>query len=319
MNKKVIDFFGKRKIFFGISIGLILIGIVCNIIFGTTLDIQFTGGTMIKYTYNNEINEQELESLLQTATPDDRITIAVSRNMIAGQETATSDQYLVTVQFSGKNTITMELQDEITAQLQEKFPDNNFVFAESSTVESSMGGKFFQKCLAAVILACALMVLYVTLRFKKIGGLSAGVMALVALLHDVTIVYFCFIMFRMPLDSNFIAVVLMILGYSLNDTIVIYDRIRENKSLMGNNAPIEDLFNKSMTQVYRRTIFTSLTTLSAILCVLIVSIIFNLTTVTSFALPMVFGVISGSYSSLFIAGPLWVTWQRSKKKKAEKK
>ena len=150
------------------------------------------------------------------------------------------------------------------------------------------------------------------------GGLSAGVMALIALLHDVIMVYFCFIVFRMPLDSNFIAVVLMILGYSLNDTIVIYDRVRENQSLLGNKTTPAELFNISATQVLKRTICTSLTTLIAIACVLVVSLIFNLSSVVSFALPMMVGVIVGCYSSLCIAGPLWVIWQNHKMGKKSK-
>ena len=162
------------------------------------------------------------------------------------------------------------------------------------------------------------MVLYVTIRFRRIGGLSAGVMALVALFHDVAMIYFMYVIFQMPIDSNFIAVVLMILGYSLNDTIVIYDRVREERRKLGAKEEIGYVFDLSATKVMKRTICTSVTTLIAIGTVLVVSLVFNIDSVTSFALPMMIGVVSGCYSSICIAGPLWVIWQRHKKKVGKK-
>ncbi|MDO4749172.1 MAG: protein translocase subunit SecF, partial [Eubacteriales bacterium] len=205
-------------------------------------------------------------------------------------------------------------QSAITDALNKAFPDNNFENSETQSVESTMGFKFLLKCLTAVLIACALMVLYVTIRFKRIGGFSAGMMALVALFHDVAMIYFMYVIFQMPIDSSFIAVVLMILGYSLNDTIVIYDRVREERKLAGPKADIAQVFNHSASAVIKRTIFTSITTLAAIGTVYIVASIFELDSVKAFALPMMIGVISGCYSSLCIAGPLWVKWQKRKEK-----
>ena len=127
-------------------------------------------------------------------------------------------------------------------------------------------------------------------------------------------IYFMYVIFRMPIDSNFIAVVLMILGYSLNDTIVIYDRVREERKLAGPKADIADVFNHSASAVLTRTICTSLTTLIAIGTVYVVATSYNLDSVKAFALPMMIGVISGCYSSICIAGPLWVMWQKRNKK-----
>lgn len=311
--KKTMNFTGTSKVFFGISIAIFVIGIVCNFIFGTTLDIQFTGGTIIQYNYVGEINTDEMKDLIQTNT-EDTVSFSVSDNITVAEDgSQLQNGYLLSVQFSGKQTITTEVMEKVTKSLQEKFPDNKFEVMESQSVESSMGWKFFAKCLCAVALACVLMVIFVTFRFKKIGGLSAGVMALVALFHDVLMIYFTFVILRMPLDSNFIAVVLMILGYSLNDTIVIYDRVRENRNRMGGKKVDYDvLFNTSATQVFRRTLCTSITTLAAIVSVLAFALVFNLQSVVSFALPMVVGIISGCYSSICIAGPLWVMWQKKK-------
>ncbi|MBQ2604149.1 MAG: protein translocase subunit SecF [Acutalibacteraceae bacterium] len=318
MSDKKFDFYGKRKVFFGISIAIIVIGIICNIIFGVTLDIQFSGGSMISYTYNGTLDENELKDLVQEKTPGNQVTFSISKNLAGNNEVG--EGYYLTIQFSGKNAIDAEVQSEISTALEEKYPDNNFEVSEFSSVDPTMGTKFFVKCLVAVAIASVLMVIYVTFRFKKIGGMSAGMMGLVALFHDMVIVYIVFVLFRMPIDSNFIAVILMILGYSLNDTIVIYDRIRENKAKLGPKAELVDVYNLSMTQCIRRTVFTSITTLVAIGSVYAVCLVYNITSIQSFALPMMFGVISGCYSSICIASPLWVVWQQHKKaKETEKK
>lgn len=312
--KKVIDFFGKRKIFFGISLAIFAVGIICNLIFGTQLDIQFTGGAIVKYSYTGQIDEEHLKDVLQDAT-DQEISFSISKNMIAGEENSGED-YIVSLQFTGTDSLDFDTQKQITETLNKTFPDNNFQYSESSSVESTMGWKFFLKCIVAVVIACALMVLYVTFRFKKIGGLAAGMMALVALFHDILMIYFLYVILRMPIDGNFIAVVLMILGYSLNDTIVIYDRIRENRKIIGGRTDLATLTNTSLTMVIRRTILTSVSTLMAVACVFAVGIIFNLDSVTKFALPTMIGIISGCYSSITIATPLWVMWENRKKKKS---
>lgn len=315
-DRKLMKLVEHKKIFFCISLGIFLIGIICNIVFGTTLSINFTGGSIVKYSYTGTVDQQKMKDVLQDAT-DDTVSFTVSENLMADGSggAAVAQGYVVSVQFSGNKTITPEVQDKMTTALSESFPDNNFAYSESNSVEASMGSKFFLKCIVAVAIACILMVLYVALRFKKISGLSAGVMALVALFHDVIMIYFTFVILRMPIDDNFIAVVLMILGYSLNDTIVIYDRVRENRTIMGRKTDETLLFDTSVTQVIRRTICTSLTTLAAIGCVFAVGIIFNIQSIITFALPMMIGVISGCYSSICIAGPLWVMWQNHKKEK----
>ena len=308
--KKDLNFVGRSKIFFGISLAIILIGIVCNVIFGTTLDIQFKGGAIVTYSFSGEIDENALTDTIQKATPNNEVSFSIARDIMNNTDNA--DAYTVDVNFSGETAIEPAQQQAVTDALVKAFPDNNFKYQESSSVEAAMGFKFLLKCLTAVLIACVLMVLYVTVRFKRIGGFSAGIMALVALFHDVAMIYFMYVIFKMPIDSNFIAVVLMILGYSLNDTIVIYDRVREERRLAGPKADIADVFNHSASSVLTRTICTSITTLAAIGTVYVVATIYGLDSVQAFALPMMIGVISGCYSSICIAGPLWVLWQKRK-------
>ena len=310
MKNKLVRFTKFSKVFFGISLGIILIGIICNFVFGTQLDIQFRGGSYIKYSYVGDVDTDKLKDVIQTNTKQE-VTMSISSDILSNSKKG--DAYTIRVEFAGTKAISTNEQKKLTQTVQKAFPDNNFKVLEASAIESSMGSKFLLKCLTAVAIASILMVLYVTIRFRKIGGLSAGVMALVALFHDVAMIYFMYVIFQMPIDSNFIAVVLMILGYSLNDTIVIYDRVREERRNFGAKEDIGYVFDYSATKVLRRTIFTSLTTLMAIGTVLVVSMIFNISSVTSFALPMMIGVISGCYSSVCIAGPLWVMWQKHKK------
>ena len=293
-GRKIIDFVGHKKIFFGISLAIIIIGIICNFIFGTQLDIQFSGGATLKFSYSGEINQSELTDFIQVETTEDRITTTYAQDLMGDSGTT------VTVQFSGNDSIKTDIQKNLESDLQKKYPDNNFKCLESNSVDASMGFSFLLKCLTAVAIAAVLMVLYVTIRFKKIGGLY------------VAMIYFMYVIFQMPIDASFIAVVLMILGYSLNDTIVIYDRVREEKKLVGSKTDVGKIFNLSCTKCIKRTIMTSVTTLSAILVVYVVACAFNITSVQGFALPMIIGIISGCYSSICIAGPLWVMWQRHK-------
>lgn len=313
--KHTIDFVGKRKVAFIISLSLIAIGIIFNFINGTRLDIQFKGGAIISYSYQGDVDQHAVQKLVNDMTAEE-VSVQVNQNVkIAGSD---QTQNTISISFSGNKSISLEKQKEITAAMEENFPDNQFAQSESSSVDPTMGSKFFLKCLVAVAIAAALMVIYVAFRFKKIGGWSAGVFALVALVLDVTTVYFTFIIFKLPIDSNFIAVALMILGYSLNDTIVIYDRIRENRRMSGPRTDIGDLVNKSINQNLSRTINTSITTFSAITVVFVVSLIFRLPSVTSFALPMMVGIVSGCYTTNCIVGPLWVMWKKrgtSSKKK----
>jgi len=311
--KKDLNFIGKSKIFFGISLAIIAIGLICNIIFGVTLDIQFKGGTIASYGFVGDIDQEQLKDAIQSATPEHQVSFTITQDIM--NNTEDKQAYTVSIQFSGNDSISSEVLSGITDTLTEKFPDNSFTYKETSSVEAAMGIKFLLKCLTAVAIASVLMVIYVTIRFKRIGGLSAGVMALVALFHDVAMIYFMYVIFRMPIDSSFIAVILMIIGYSLNDTIVIYDRVREERRIAGPKAELAAVFNHSASSVMGRTIATSVTTLVAIGTVYVVAAVFNLTSVQAFALPMMIGIISGCYSSLCIAGPLWVLWNNRKAKK----
>ncbi|MDR1253420.1 MAG: protein translocase subunit SecF [Oscillospiraceae bacterium] len=306
MREYKFSFYKNRKILFMISLVIFAIGLVFNIIFGTKLDLQFTGGALIKYSYSGDIVDSDVKSLVEFTTAK-----AVD---LRNDQTDSNEPKTILLSFSGTEAISLEKQQELTAALSEKYPDGNWELATACCIDPSMGQSFFFKCLICIILTFLLLTLYIAIRFKKIGGWSAGAMAIVALLHDIIMVYFTFIICKMPLNDNFIAVVLTILGYSLNDTIVIYDRIRENRRILGPKAELRDLVDRSINQSLGRTIHTSVSTFISIAVVFVMGMVYNLHTITSFSLPMMVGVVTGCYSSVCIAGPLYVMWCERKHK-----
>lgn len=299
------DFIGKRKLFFTISIVLVAFSILSTFIFGVDLDIQFKGGTIIAYVYDGDL---DCDSFVNDA-----------KEILGGAGV----KYTTGVDFStGKSNIQLSLtstsglssdkQFELTNALTEKYATNNIDLIESSDVSPSSGREFFLKCIVAVILSSIVLIIYIAIRFKKIGGWLAGICAIIALLHDCIIVYGTFIVCGMPINANFMAVVLTILGYSINNTIVIYDRIRENTKLYGKKKTREENVNLSINQSLTRSINTSLTTVVAMLAVTIVAAVYGVTSIISFSLPVMVGMIAGTYSSVCLVSVLWSFFEDKK-------
>lgn len=224
--KKELNIVGNRKIFFSVSIALILIGILCNIFLGVQLDISFKGGTLLKYSFTGDIDEPKLDAFITDTLKKDVDT------------TLSTDGDVNLINVSLVEELSLDETTALTTALTKEYPKSELKLINSNSLDPTMGTMFFVKCLVAIALACVFLLIYVALRFRKIGGLSAAVMAIIALLNDILIAYFAFIIFRIPLNDNFVAVVLTILGYSLNGTIVIFDRIRENRQLMDSKTPI---------------------------------------------------------------------------------
>ena len=211
--------------------------------------------------------------------------------------------------------LSVEELDALHAAMAEEYSDHNITLVQANSLKPSMGRNFLIKCLVAVALAAIFLVIYVALRFRKIGGWSAGAMAVAALFHDLLIAFFAFVVFRIPLNDNFVAVLLSILGYSLNATIVVDDRIRENRRLMDAKTPLSEIVNVSLNQSFTRTLNTSICTFLAIGTVAVIALAMNLESIVSFAVPMMFGVLSGFYSSVCLCSPTWVLWQEHRDKK----
>ena len=295
MNNKVYDISGKKKIWFIISLALIAAIAVITVIKGVEIAIEFKGGTIISYSYEGDASikdaQSEIEDLLKTPV------------VIQEGENLSNDSNSFSISFSYDTGLSVEDQTALTELLQEKFPDNKVELLDSNDVNPTSGKEFFLKCAIASILAAALIIIYIALRFKKISGWSAGVCAVIGLLHNLIFVFGTFVVMGYEINANFMAVILTILGYSVNDTIVIYDRIRENKNNMP-KASVAELVNVSTSQSLRRSIRTSVTTISTMLIVSIVASIYHVSSILSFSIPMIVGMIAGTYASLCIASPL---------------
>lgn len=305
-----INFIGNRKKFYTFSCALIAVVLVFCGIFGVKMDVEFKGGSMITLAYEGDADLNDLKSTIGTELGKSNLTLQTGSD-ISGNQT-------LTVTLPGSDTLTTEQLDNLLAALNEQYPDNNFVQNEVSNVDATIGKEFLLKSVVALVAACVLILLYVAYRFRKIGGLKAGSTAIVALLHDMFVVFGVFVLLRIPLNGNFIAALLTILGYSINDTVVIYDRIRENSALYGKKQmSLAELVNLSVNQSFARSLMTSITTCLALGVVCVVSVIYRLDSIYSFAFPLLFGMVSGVYSTICIATPLWVDWKN--KKKAAKK
>ncbi len=299
----IIGFYAKRKIYFAISISIMIFGIIMAFINGVQLDIQFKGGAMLKYTY---VGEMDAEKAADIAT--NILSRPVSTQLT--EDIATGEDKLV-VTLAGNYGVNASDQDILDTKLKEAFPDSQLQQSEATIVEPFFGQKFLRQGILSIVLASVLVLLYVWIRFKIMGGLSAGVMALVALLHDCLVVFFTCVIFKIPIGEAFVAVALSIIGYSINDTIVIYDRIRENaKTYVG--YPIEVIADLSISQSMMRSIITNVCVMISVSLVYILAVAHNINSIQSFALPMAIGSISGCYSTICIAGPLWVMWKKKK-------
>lgn len=300
-----IDFVGNRKKFFIFSLSIIAVVLVITVIFGVNFAIEFKGGTLVQYTYSGEVDLNTFKSDAQKALGGMAVNVRQGEDFSSGKKT-------LQVSLVSDQGLTADKQFELTNTLQESYTANELELLNSSDVNPATGKEFFQKCLVAVALAIVVLILYIAWRFKRISGWAAGAMAVVALLHDVFMVFGVFVIGRLAIDANFMAVVLTILGYSINDTIVIYDRIRENEHTYRGTISRAELVNLSINQSLTRSIYTSVSTVLAMIVVCIVGVVFGISSIISFALPMIIGMIFGTYSTICIAGPLWVWWEERK-------
>ncbi|MGN0653206.1 MAG: protein translocase subunit SecF [Gemmiger sp.] len=293
-----INFVGNRKKFYTISCVIIAVILVFSVVFGVKMDVEFKGGAMVTVGYQGDLDLNEVKQTIADNVGQSNLTLQTGTDIV-GDKT-------LTITLPGSETLSTADLDSLIAALNEAYPESSFVQNEVSNVNPTIGNEFLAKSIVAVVAACVLILIYIAIRFRNIGGWTAGAMAIVALLHDLFVVFGVFVLLRIPLNGNFIAAMLTILGYSINDTVVIYDRVRENKGLYGKQKSLPELVNLSINQSFTRSLMTTITTCIALGVVCVVSAVFKLDSIFTFALPLMFGMISGVYSTICIATQLWV-------------
>ncbi len=305
-EKKTINFLSKRKAFFGLSIGVILIGFVVMGInqsgMGMPLNysLDFVGGTSTTMTLNEDMSIEEIDA-----------------QIVPLIEKITGDGNVQTTKVAGSNQVIIKTRT-LNVEERKEFSDvmvNNFNVAEDSitaeTISATISSEMQTGAVKAIVVATVLMLLYIWFRFKDI---RFGASAVAALVHDVLVVLAFYAIVKISVGNTFIACMLTIVGYSINATIVIFDRIRENLKEMRSKEDLQDLVNKSISQTLSRSIFTSLTTFFMVAALEV----FGVSSIREFALPLIAGIICGTYSSICLTGAMWYVLRTKVGQKAAK-
>jgi SecD/SecF fusion protein len=294
-ERKPFNFIKNRMIYFAISLVVIAAGIIGMIAFAATgnralnYSLEFVGGTSTTVVFDKAYTVDELESDVIPVIADAIGDTNIQPSAVSGSNS---------VVFKTK-TLTLDQRDAMNNALVENFGVDESLI-ESQSISSTISNEMRSDAIIAVIVACVFMLLYIWLRFKDIRFAASAILALV---HDVLVVLTAYALIRISVGSTFIACMLTIVGYSVNDTIVIFDRIRENLHSVKVQTPetLAEVANKSLTQTLSRSINTSITTIIMVMLLFILGV----SSIREFALPLMVGLICGSYSSIFIATELW--------------
>jgi len=303
-EKKAMNFLGKKGIFFGASLAVILAGFVvmgvnkANTGNALNYSLDFVGGTQTTVNFNEDYSIAQLDS---EVVP--QIEEIIGDANVQSQKIAGSNQVI----FKTK-TLSVEEREQLDLMFEENYGiASDAITAE--TISSTISSEMQSDAIVSVIVATLCMLIYIWLRFKDI---RFGASAVIALLHDVLVVLAFYAIARVSVGSTFIACMLTIVGYSINATIVIFDRIRENMHEV-NQDTIEEVTNKSITQTLSRSIFTSLTTFIMVAALYV----YGVSSIREFALPLMVGIFCGTYSSICLASALWLVLRKKFAKKED--
>ena len=291
------DIIGKRKIWYAISSVLIIASLFFMVTRGFNMGIDFTGGTIIDLRFEKAVNINDVRAVLN------EYDLSNSTIMLSGENSSSTESENVMIR-----TVDLEEQErkEVMAALTDKL--GAYQVLREEKVGATMGTELIMNAVYATIISWLLIIAYVSYRFEFKFGISA----VLGLAHNVIIVLGAFALTQRQIDSSFVAALLTIIGYSINDTIVIFDRIRENLKLhFRKNGDIVELVNTSIYQTMTRSIYTVSTVLFATFALYF----FGGDTTKDFAFALLIGFFCGAYTSIFIASPLWVTFRRYSDKK----
>lgn len=305
-EKKILDFSGKRRWIFLFTACVLVSGAMLSAANGMKLDTQFTGGVILKYTCTGDADTEKLKESVE-AVLKRPANIQITEDPASGQQK-------LAVTLAGNKGLSPQEQQEVAKTLDEE-GGQEYKLSETYAVEPYIGAKALKNSVLAIVLSALFIVIYIRIRFSSMSGLAAGISAVAALLHDILIVVFVFGVCRIPVNDAFVAVTLTIIGYSINDTIVLYDRIRENQKKKGKGETLAKLVDRSITETLGRSVNTALTVVACVFIIFLFSVFYHIESIQVFSLPLLAGMISGCYSSVCIAGPLWVCWEEHKQSK----
>ncbi|MBP3377844.1 MAG: protein translocase subunit SecF [Clostridia bacterium] len=295
MNK--FSYTKNKSKFFLFSAICVILGILCIVVRGVNWDVDFAGGTEmnIRIKTDDKNVAKEVENITKKIVGGDF-------SSVTSVSDTTGDSLLIKT-----NEISSEKRDLVMKTIEEKYGKDNVVLLSSNSVSGAISSSLKKSAVLAISIAVILMLAYIAIRFRPLSALAA----IVCLLHDIFFVFVAYSLLQIPVNSNIIAVALTILGYSINATIVIFDRIRENNKIMGSARTFEEKADVSVSQTVTRSLFTTITTLLTIGMVYILGV----TSIRNFALPLIIGILAGLYSSVCLASNLWVVLDKKFGKK----
>ena len=304
-HDKQFDFVARRKTFFGISAAIIAVGVIFMVINATgrvgyplNYGLEFVGGTSTDITFPEELDESTINTEVAALVSD-----TIENTQVETQKVTGTTEAIVktrTLSAEERNNLNYAFADAYGVDIEQ---------ITSDTISASVSTEMRNDAILSVIVATICMLIYIWIRFKDI---RFGASAIIALIHDVLVVVTCYAIFKWSVGNSFIACILTIVGYSINATIVIFDRIREHLGMMGPKDKLEDLVNASVNETLSRSILTSLTTFIAVAVLYILGV----STMREFALPLMIGIVCGTYSSVCLTGAMWYMFRTKLKSKA---
>lgn len=291
--RRYLPFMRLAKIWMGISVLTLVVAVVSLATRGVNLGIDYRGGTQLEIHFDQPRTVPEVrEAVARSVGSVPTVRQAELKGATTGAE------FLITTA-----SLTAEQRDQLRADLEKAL--GKFEVVSESEVSPTIRRELIEKALLAVAIAAVLQLIYIAIRFE----FKFGVAAVIALLHDAVVLLGFFSLLGMEVGPAFLAAVLTVIGYSINDTIVVFDRIRENLHRPRKGEPLEALVDRSINETLVRSLNTAGTTLMAIAAILF----FGGETTRDFALALFVGILSGTYSSIFVASPIWFWWKRAEK------
>lgn len=295
------DFLKYRYVAIVFSLLVIIGGITYGLLTGYKFDIDFKGGVVIETDIKEEFDNNEMQNLIKNITGESPLI-----------QKTTGGENRVTITLE---PISSEQETAVIEALKDKY--KNMEEPSTRNIQPAYGRDLINSALLAIGVSVVLILIYICIRFKTLG-VAAAISAIIALLHDTLFLIAVYGIFKFPINSVFVAVALTIIGYSINDTIVIYDRIRENKRKLNLAKDLKKTINTSLSECMTRTIYTSLTTVAVVIVMYILAALNGQQVLMQFSLPLVIGVLVGTYSSIFIATSLWYMFSNIKIRKEHK-
>jgi len=286
--------FGKYCMIF--SIIITIIGFISFFTRGLVMDIDFKGGNIIEMKIGKAFDNNQIAKIVKATIAKE----AVVQKLGAEQQNVSIKT----------EHLTQKQSAEIFSAIKKQFNLSDKDLLSVRAVEPLMGQEIWSKGIMSMIIASVLILIYISIRFRLMSSFVSGVTAVLSIVHDAFIMFTVYSLLQIPVNSSFVAAVLTILGYSIHDTIVVFDRIRENQGILRKVSRTE-LANISIYQTLSRSIKTVLTVLICVVTLYVFGSIYGVQSIKEFTLPLIIGLVSGTYSSIFVSSPLWVWWKDS--------